>query len=58
VPRTPTPIEDGESPQAIDREGVAGEVSVADMAGLGVVGGSNELTNLGVSREALPPVFV
>jgi len=56
--RPPTPIGDGKCPQLVDREGLAGEVSVADMVGLGVVRGSNELTNLGAWRGSLPSAFV
>jgi len=53
-----TPIGDGKCPQAIDSKGVAGEVTVAEMSGLRMVGGSNELTNCEAGRGALPPVFV
>jgi len=55
---SPTPIGDGKCPQKIDREGFAGEVTVEEMLGLGMVGGSNELTNCEAGRGALPPVFV
>jgi len=58
VVRTPTPIGDGKCPQATDREGFAGEVTVADLSGLGVVGGRNELTNCEAWSGTLPPVFV